>query len=69
MASSSELATVSILTRQGVMKAVVLDRVGPDRIYLMLLRGAIAAQYGRDTDRTPLVSRAIKDLLINPVAE
>ena len=66
---ATELATHKIVTRDGVVNAVVLDRVSPDRVYLMLLRGAVAAQYARTADNTPTVPRAVKDLVVFPTSE
>ena len=66
---ANELAIHKIVTRDGVVNAVVLDRVSPDRIYLMLLRGAVSAQYARTTDNTPTVPRSVKDLVVFPTSE
>ena len=69
MAVSTALSTVKIVTKDGVVTATTLNRVGPDRIAMMLLRGSIAAHYAGSADDSPLVSRTIKDLLIDPRAE
>ena len=65
----AEIASVEIITKDGVVTATVVDAVSPDRIFLMLLRGSAAAQYARVEDTTPVVSREIKDLLIFPFTE
>ena len=65
----AELAKTTVVTRDGTVTATVVDEVTPERINLMLVRGAYAAQYSRSTDGTDLVSRAIKDLVIKPFKE
>lgn len=62
----TELAKVQVLTKDGLVTATVLDVVSPDRLYLMLLRGAIAAKYAGVTDNSALVPRAVKDLVVLP---
>ncbi len=66
MATSTQLAQTQIVTRDGVVTATVLDRVSPDRVALMLVRGAAAARYGRTTDTTELLDRSIVDLIVLP---
>jgi hypothetical protein len=69
MAQSNELGRSQIVTRDGVVTALVLDTVSPDRISRMLFEGSAAAFYGRRTDDTALVSRPIKSVLIFPFSE
>lgn len=69
MGQSTELSSTRVVTRDGVVTATVLDRVSPDRVYLMLVKGSAAAQYVRTTDDTALVPRDVKDLLIFPKPE
>lgn len=66
---ATELAKTEIVTQDGVVTATVLDRVSPDRLFLMLLRGSVAAKYARVTDDTALVPRAVKDLVVFPFTE
>lgn len=69
MAQSNELAKTRIITQDGVVNATVLDKVSPDRVALMLFKGAASAKFGGTSDQTPLVSRSLKDLLIFPFSE
>lgn len=62
----TELAKTQVLTKDGLITATVLDVVSPDRLYLMLLRGSIAAKYAGVVDGTALVPRAVKDLVVFP---
>lgn len=66
---ATELAKTEIVTQDGVVTATVVDRVSPDRLFLMLLRGAVAAKYARVTDDTALVPREVKDLVVFPFTE
>jgi hypothetical protein len=69
MANSSDLATTRVITRDGVVNATIVDKLSPDRLALVLFRGAIAAKYARVEDQTAIVSRDLKDLLIFPFSE
>ena len=69
MAQSTTETSTRIVTQDGIVTATVIDKVSPDRISLMLFKGSAAALYGRAPDDTPLVSRAIKDLLVFPFTE
>jgi len=69
MATSTELGKSTVVTRDGVVTATLVDRVGPDRITQMLLRGFASAKYGGLPDETPRVSPEIRTLLVNPKAE
>lgn len=66
MATSTELSRTQIVTRTGVVTAVVVDRVSPDRLFLSLVKGAASAQYARTLDLTPLVDKAVKGTIIFP---
>ncbi len=67
--TATELAQSQIVTRDGIVTATVVDRVSPERIMLMLLRGAVAAKYAGYADQTPTVSREIRQLLVDPRPE
>lgn len=67
--TTTELGQSKVLTKNGVMTATVVDRVGPDRLYLLLLRGSVAAQYGRKADQTPLLDPELRSLIVNPNPE
>ena len=66
---STDLATTEIITADGVVTVTVVDRIGVDRLFLMLLRGAAAAKYAAVVDNTALVPRAVKDLVISPTED
>ena len=66
MATSTQLARTQIVTKDGIVTATVVDRVSVDRIMQMLIRGSAAAVYARVADDTPLVPRAVKDVVIFP---
>ena len=67
--ASTELSAAVIVTETGTLTATVLDRVSVDRLYLMMLRGSMAAIYGRAVDSTSVLSRDIKDLVVFPFTE
>lgn len=69
MAQSEEISKRSIVTVDGIVTTTVLDAVSPDRIGLMLVKGAASARYGQKVDNTGLVQRDIKDLLVFPFSE
>lgn len=69
MAQSKELARTQIVTRDGVATAVVVDKVSPDTMCLLLVKGAAGARYGQTDDDTELLKRDIKSLLIFPFSE
>ena len=69
MAISTKLAETKIITADGVVTAFVYDRIAPDHIAAMLLRGAGAARYSRSDDDTDIVPRSIKSLLVFPISE
>ena len=66
---ATELGTTSVVTQDGIVKATLVDRVGPDRIMQMLMRGYASAKYGGQTDNTARVSPEIRSLLVNPKTE
>jgi hypothetical protein len=66
---STDLATTEIITADGVVTVTVVDRIGVDRLFLMLLRGSAAAKYAAVVDNTALVPRAVKDLIISPTED
>lgn len=66
MAQSRELAKTQIVTRDGVATAVVVDKLSPDRMGLLLVRGSSAAIYGQTQDDTDVVQRDVKSLVIFP---
>ena len=67
--SATELGQTKVVTQDGVVTATLVDRVSPERILLMLVRGSTAAKYANAEDRTGLVDPAIRSLLVNPKAE
>ncbi len=69
MAESNEIGRSQIVTRDGVVTALVFDTVSPDRIGRMLFEGAAAARYGKRDDDTALVSRDVKNVLVFPFSE
>lgn len=69
MARSTELARTQVVTRDGVATAIVVDKVSPDTMGLLLVKGAAAARYGQTDDSTDLVQRDVKNLLIFPFSE
>ena len=69
MAESTELSRRRTVTTDGIVTTTVLDKVSPDRISMMLFKGAAAARYGLQSDNTSLVKRDIKDLLVFPFSE
>ena len=69
MAQATNESSTRIVTQDGIITATVIDKVSPDRIARMLFKGSAAAIMGRSADGTPLVSRAIKDLLVFPFSE
>ncbi|HSG28576.1 MAG TPA: hypothetical protein VLA34_08865 [Candidatus Krumholzibacterium sp.] len=69
MAESNELGRTQVVTQDGIVTAIVLDKISSDRMALNLIKGSAAAIYGRVEDATPLVPRAIKDLLVVPFSE
>ena len=62
----TELAKQKIVTRDGVVTATVLDEVSSDRLYVSIMKGAIAAKYANTTDGSPTMDRAIKSLVVKP---
>lgn len=69
MSTSTQLAQTLITTENGLLTATELDRVSPDRVFLMLVRGSVAAKYAGATDVSPVIDREIKELLVNPRPE
>lgn len=69
MATSTELSRSRFGSSDGTSTVVVLDRVSPDRICLMLVKGAYASRYSGVPDGTAVVSRDVKDLLTSPTSE
>jgi hypothetical protein len=67
--ASTELSSTIIPTEDGTVTATVVDRISIDRLYLMMFRGSIAAQYTRKVDNTAVISRGIRDLLVHPFTE
>tara|TARA_Y100000034_G_scaffold130068_1_gene187668 strand:- start:1213 stop:1428 length:216 start_codon:yes stop_codon:yes gene_type:complete len=69
MATSTELGKSTVVTADGVVTATLVDRVGPDRITMMLMRGYASAKYAGVVDKTERASPQIRSLLVNPKAE
>jgi len=69
MTTATKLSESQVIVQDGTVTATVYDRIAVDHLYDMLLRGSYAAQYARSTDNTGLVSRSIKDLVVDPVEE
>jgi hypothetical protein len=69
MAESNELSRRRTVTTDGIVTTTVLDKVSPDRISVMLFKGAASAHYGQVVDNTSPVQRDIKDLLVFPFSE
>tara|TARA_Y100000310_G_scaffold331649_1_gene405620 strand:- start:149 stop:376 length:228 start_codon:yes stop_codon:yes gene_type:complete len=67
--TATELGTTSVVTQDGVITATLVDRVGPDRIMQMLMRGFSSAKYGGVTDNTARVAPELRSLLVNPKTE
>ena len=66
MTTSTELAKTTIVTQDGVVTATLVDRVGPDRVTMMLMRGNASARYAGQEDQTEPLSRDLRALLVNP---
>jgi hypothetical protein len=66
---ATELGVSTVITQDGVVTATLVDRVGPDRITQMLMRGFASAKYSRTTDNTARVDPTIRSLLVNPKTE
>ena len=66
MAQETVYSRSRAVTSTGVVTATLLDTVGPDRITLMLMRAAAATRIAQEADKTPLVRREIKDLIVYP---
>jgi hypothetical protein len=64
--SSTELAKTQVTTNDGVVVATLVDRVSPERIMLMQVRGAAAARYGDMPNNTPRVSKQLRTLVVHP---
>ena len=69
MAQEVQTGQSKVVTEDGVVTVTTLDVVAPDRIALMLLRGAAASLYSGLPDDSPLVQRAVKDQLLFPFSE
>ena len=69
MGVSTELAKTTSAVGIANVTATLLDRVGPDRITLMLMKASAAAKYIGMTDETTRVSGSIRSLLVNPKQE
>ena len=69
MAHSQEIGRSQIVTRDGVVTVVVVDTVSADTMQLMLSKGSASALYGGVADKTALVGRDVKDLIIFPFSE
>lgn len=69
MAQSNELNRVRLVTTEGIVTSTVVDKVSPDRIGLMLIKGSAAARHAVAVDNTTVVKRDIKDLLVFPFSE
>ena len=61
-----ELSKTKFFVKDAVVTATVLDTVGPDRMLLLVIKGAHSAQLVRQEDKTSEISRGIKDLLVFP---
>ena len=62
----AELSKTKFFTSDGIVTATVLDTVGPDRMMLYLLRGAHSSRMVSQEDKTEIINRGIKDLLVSP---
>ena len=62
----AELSKTQFFTSDGIATATVLDTVGPDRMMLYLLKGAHSSRMVRKDDKTEVIERGIKDLLVFP---
>jgi len=69
VAKSNELGTTNLVTRDGVVRAVILDRIGPDRLTLSLIKASTAARYALVNDGTARVSSDIREQLVRPLTE
>jgi hypothetical protein len=69
MTTATELGQTKIVTQDGVVTATLVDRVSPERIVTMLVRGAAAARYANQEDQTALVDPSIRALLVEPKVE
>ena len=62
----AELSKVKIVTKNGVVTATVLDKVGIDRMEIYMTKGSSSARMSRAADNTALVSRDIKETIVFP---
>jgi hypothetical protein len=69
MSKSAELASTEVSTSDGAVRAVLLDRVGPDRILLMLMKANSSSKYAGVSDDSPVISPEIRKLLVQPKKE
>lgn len=67
--TSTELAKTSVVTADGVVNATLVDRVSPERLVLMLVRGSASARYAGTEDQTSRLSPELRSLVVNPKAE
>ena len=69
MATSNEIGTTNLVTRDGIVRAVILDRIGPDRLTLSLIKSSVAARYALVSDGTSRVGSDIREQLVRPLTE
>ena len=69
MAVSTELGRTQIVTIDGIVTATVVDKVSPDRMLLMLIKGTASARYVNTVDGSALIGRDVKDLVVFPFSE
>ena len=62
----AELSKVNIVTKNGIVTATVLDKVGVDRLELYMTKGASSAQMSRASDNTSAISRDIEETVVFP---
>ena len=62
----AELAKVKIVTKNGVVTATVLDKVGVDRMEIYMTKGSSSAHMSRATDNTAAIGRSIKETIVFP---
>ena len=62
----AELSKVKVVTKNGIVTATVLDKLGVDRMEIYMTKGSSSAQMSRSTDGTATVSRDIKEIVVFP---
>lgn len=64
MATSTQLGKVAVPVQDGIITATSYDRVGVDRIAMMLIRGSAAASRAQIPDDTVLVNDGLKEHVV-----